>query len=174
MGNGFFTKTYLLVVLLVFVGLAVITYAVAYQAYSTTTPTVANQTQQNVNHIRQNITPQSIFLNNFLVSIAAIVPVAGLIVFGRVWINTGQTIGQLSYSYGVAPWSYVIGVYVPVGTIESLAYSVIIAESLFLTYALKKGAFLERLKNQTWKSLLLYVALLAIAAIIEAALINGS
>jgi hypothetical protein len=67
----------------------------------------------------------------------------------------------------------VIGVYIPVGTIESLAYSVIIAEGLLLTWALKKGTFIERLKKQTWKSLILYVALLAIAAVIEAALIKG-
>ena len=171
MGNALLTKTYLLVVLLVFLGLAVMTYALADQAYSTTTPKVANQTQQHVNAIRRTITPQTIFLNNFLVSIPAIIPVAGLILFGRVWINTGQAIGQLAYSYGVSPFLYVSGVYVPVGIIESMAYSVIIAESLFLTYALAKGTVIERLKNQTWKSLILYVALLAIAAIVEAELI---
>jgi uncharacterized membrane protein SpoIIM required for sporulation len=171
MGDALLTKTYLLVVLLVFLGLAVMTYAFADQAYLTTTPKVANQTQQHINAVRRNITPQGIFLNNFLVSIPAIVPIAGLILFGRVWINTGQAIGQLAYSYGMSPLSYVIGVYVPVGTIESLAYSVIIAEGLFLTFALAKGTFIERLKNQTWKSLILYVALLAVAAIVEAELI---
>ena len=172
MRNALLTKTYLLVVLLVFLALAVMTYAFADLAYVTTTPKVANQTQQHINTIRQTITPQSIFVNNFLVSIPAIVPVVGLIVFGRVWINTGQTIGQLAHSYGVSPLAYVIGVYVPVGTIESLAYSVIITESLFLTYALKKGTFIQRVKNQTWKSLILYVALLAIAATVEATLIH--
>lgn len=166
--------TYVLVILLVFLGLAAMTFAVAAQAYSTTTPKVANQTQTQVNNIRQTVSPQSIFLNNFFVSISAILPVAGLILFGRVWFNTGQTIGQLAYSYGMSPISYVIGVYIPVGTIESMAYSVIIAESLFLTYALSKGTILERLKHETWKSLLLYIALLAVAAIIEARLINGS
>jgi uncharacterized membrane protein SpoIIM required for sporulation len=171
MEDALLTKTYLLVVLLVFLVLAVMTYASADQAYLTTTPKAANQTQQQVNTIRRNITPQSIFLNNFLVSIPAIVPVAGLILFGRVWINTGQAIGRLAYSYGVSPLRYIIGVYVPVGIIESSAYSVIIAESLFLTFALAKRTFTERLKNQTWKSLILYVALLVIAAIVEAELI---
>jgi small-conductance mechanosensitive channel len=172
MGDHFLTKTYLLVVLLAFLVLAVMTYAVAEQAYLTTTPKAANQTQQHINTIRQTITPQSIFLNNFLVSVPAIIPVAGPIIFGRVWINTGQTIGQLAYSYGVPPLTYVIGVYVPVGTIESMAYSVIITESLFLTFALAKGTIKERLKNQTWKSLILYIALLAIAAVVEAELIG--
>jgi small-conductance mechanosensitive channel len=147
------------------------TYAVAEEAYLTTTPKAASQTQQHINKIRQAITPQSIFLNNFLVSVPAIIPVAGPILFGRVWINTGQTIGQLAHSYGVPPLPYVIGVYVPVGIIESMAYSVIITESLFLTFALGKGTIKERLKNQTWKSLILYIALLAIAAIVEAELI---
>ena len=171
MGDRFLTKTYLLVVLLVFLVLAVTTYAVAEQAYLATTPKAASQTQQHINTIRQTITAQSIFLNNFLVSIPAIVPVAGPILFGRVWFNTGQAIGQLAYSYGVSPLRYVIGVYVPVGIIESLAYSVIITESLFLTFALAKGTIKGRLKNQTWKSLILYAALLVIAAIVEAELI---
>lgn len=165
------TKNYLLVVLLVFLALAAMTYAFAEQAYLTATPKVASQTQQQVNAIRQSVTPQSIFLNNFLVSIPAIVPIAGPILFVRVWFNTGQTIGYLAYSYGESPLSYVIGVYVPVGIIESSAYSVIIAESIFLTIALSKGTIKERLRNQTWKSLVLYVALLAIAATVEAELI---
>jgi len=174
MGNRFFTKTYLLVILLVFLMLAALTFAIAYETYLTTTPKAAGQAQKQVNSIRQNATPESIFLNNFLVSIPAIIPIGGPIIFGRVWFNTGQTIGQLAYSYNIPPTVYVIGVYVPVGTIESMAYSVIIAESLFLTYALSKGTILERFRNQTWKSLILYVALLAIAAIVEAGLINGS
>jgi len=171
MAEPLFTKSYLLIVLLVFLVLAIMTYAVAEQAYLTTTPNAANQTQQHINTIRQTITPQSIFLNNFLVSIPAIIPVAGPILFGRVWINTGITIGQLARSYSESPLVYVIGVYVPVGIIESMAYSVIITESLFLTFALGKGTIKERLKNQTWKSLMLYVALLVIAAIVEAELI---
>ena len=73
----------------------------------------------------------------------------------------------------MSPFLYVVGVYVPVGTIENLAYSVIIAESLFLTNALANGTVKERLKNQTWKSLLLYLVLLAIAATVEAVLIKG-
>jgi len=173
MGGALLTKTYLLVVLLVFLSLALMTYAFAEQAYLTATPSIANQTQQQVNTIRQTVTPQSIFLHNLVASIPAIVPIGGLVVFGRVWINSAQTIGQLSFSYGMSPLIYVIGVYVPVGTIESLAYSVIIAENLFLTYALAKGTLTERLKHQTWKSIILYVVLLAIAATVEAALIKA-
>jgi small-conductance mechanosensitive channel len=173
MRGAFLTKTYLLAVLIVFLALAGITYAFAEHAYLTTTPTAANQTQQQINQIRQTVTPQSIFLNNFEVSFFALLPIAGVILFGRIWINTAQTIGQLAYSYNMSPLQYVIGVYIPVGTIESLAYSVIITEGLFLTYELAKGNFMERLRKQTWKSFLLYLALLAIAATIEAALIKG-
>jgi hypothetical protein len=74
----------------------------------------------------------------------------------------------------VSPLLYVIGDYISDGIIENLAYSVIITENLFLTYALAKGTLTERLQNQTWKSLLLYLVLLAIAAIVEAALINAA
>jgi hypothetical protein len=162
-----------LVVLAVFLVLAFTTYALAQESYSTTTPSAANQTQTQINNIRQTVTPLSIFVNNFLVSILGIVPIGGVIFFARVWINTGQTIGQLAYYYHVPPLLYVIGVYIPVGTIENMAYSVILAESLFLTYALAKGTFFERLKNQTWKSLILYLVLLAIAATVESTLITG-
>lgn len=173
MKGTFLSKTYLLIVLIVFLVLAGTTYAIAEQAYLTTTPKAANSTQTQINTIRQTVTPQSIFLNNLEVSFFAFLPIAGVILFGRIWINTAQTIGQLAYSYNISPLNYVIGVYIPVGTIESMAYSVIITEGLFLTWALKEGNFVERLKTQTWKSFLLYLALLAIAATIEAAIIKG-
>ena len=173
MSAAFLTRTYVLVVLLVFLALAVGTYATAEQAYLTTTPAAANQTQQQINTIRQSATPESIFENNFLVSIPAIVPAAGLFFFGLTWFNTGQSIGQLAYYTGIPPSVYVLGVYIPVGTVESLAYSVIIAETLFLTYALIKGTIVARLKSETWKSLILYVVLLAVAATVEALLIKG-
>ncbi len=173
MDDAFLSKTFLLVVLIVFLAIAAITFAVAYAGYTTTTPAAANQTQQQVNSIRQTVTPQSIFLNNFLVSIFAIVPIGGPILFGAVCFNTAEAIGQLAYSYHMSPFLYVIGIYRPIGTIENLAYSVIVAESLLLTYALAKGTVMERLKNQTWKSLLLYLAILAISATLEAALIRG-
>ena len=173
MENGFLTKKYLLVVLLVFIVLFFATYGLAEQAYLTTTPKAANQTLTQINSIRQGVSPESIFLNNFLVSILAIVPIGGLIFFGRVWINTGQTIGQLAYANNISPLPYVIGVYIPVGTIENLGYSVIIAEGLFLTYALAKGTVVDRLRHETWKSLILYLSLLAIAAVVESTLITG-
>lgn len=173
MGNTWFTKTYVIVVLLVFLVLAVATWGLAQQAYLTTTPKAANQTQTKINTLRQTVTPLSIFVNNFLVSIFAIIPIGGLIFFGRIWINTGQTIGQLAYAYHISPLNYVIGIYIPVGTLENMAYSVILAEGIFLTYALSKGNLIERLKHQTWKSLILYLALLAVAATVEAVLITG-
>ena len=64
-------------VLLVFLVIAGITFAVASKTYATTTPKAANQTQQQINTVRQTVTPQSIFLNNFLVSIFAIIPIGG-------------------------------------------------------------------------------------------------
>lgn len=173
MCNSFLTKTYVLTVLLVFLVLAALTFAFAYQAYVTTTPSTANQTQTQVNTLRQTVTARSIFANNFMVSIFAVIPVAGPILFGKVCINTAQAIGQLAYSYNMSPFVYVIGVYIPIGTIENLAYSVILTESVFLTAALGKGKVEERLRYQTWKSLLLYIGILAFSAALEAALIRG-
>ena len=173
MSASFLSKKYILVVLAVFLVIAAITVVVAYGAYYTTTPAAANQTQQRVNNIRESVTPLSIFLNNFLVSIFAIIPIGGPLLFGLITFNTAQAIGQLSYSNHISPLLYVVGIYIPVGTIENLAYSVIVAESILLTNAMAKGTITERLKTQTWKSLILYLALLAIAATIEATLIRS-
>jgi len=172
--DNFLSKKYVLLVSLVFLALAAMTFAFADITYLTTTASIANQTQTQVITIRQTVTPESIFLNNFKESILSVVPLAGIILFGRVWLNTSRAIGQLAYAYHTSPFLYVIGVYLPVGTIESTAYSVIVTEGLFLTYALFKGDIVERLKKQTWKSILLYLALLAIAATVEAALIKGT
>ena len=65
MDDAFLSKTYVLVVLLVFLAIAGIIFAVAYASYATTSPAAANQTQHQVNTIRQSVTPESIFLNNF-------------------------------------------------------------------------------------------------------------
>ncbi len=113
MGNAFLTKTYLLVVLLVFLVIAGITIAVAYEAYATTTPKTADQTQKQINTVRQTVTPQSIFLNNFLVSIFAIVPIGGPIIFGAITLNTAKAIGQLAYANHISPLLYVVGIYIP-------------------------------------------------------------
>ena len=174
MENAFLSRRYILVVVLVFFIMALATWAIAQETYMTTTPTAANQTQSQIDNLRQTVTPLSIFINNFLVSILAIVPLGGLIFFGRVMINTGVTIGQLAYNNHISPIVYVINIYIPVGTIENLAYAVVLAEGIFLLYALAKGNIVERLRTQTWKSLVLYLVLLTVAAIVEWALITAN
>jgi len=133
----------------------------------------ANQTSQNVQQIRQTATWINIFTHNFITSIWVIIPVGFMGFFVVIW-NTGQTIGRLAYSTGYSPLAYLVGISVPVGLIEISAYTILAAESLYLTYLMFTGKNVkERLLHDSWKSVILYVAVLLIAAYIEAALITG-
>lgn len=100
-----------------------------------------------------------------------IIPIGFAGFFVVIW-NTGQTIGRLAYTTGYTPLAYLWGITVPVGLIEMSAYTVLAAESLYLTYLWFKGKNVkERLLRDSWKSVILYIALLLIAAYVEAALI---
>ncbi len=131
----------------------------------------ANQTSQNIQQIRQTATGLSIFVHNFETSIWVIIPIGFLGFFVVIW-NTGQTIGRLAYSAGYSPLAYLGSISVPVGLIEMSAYSILAAESLYLTYLWFRGRSVkERLLHDSWKSVILYVAVLLVAAYLEAALI---
>jgi hypothetical protein len=57
-----------------------------------------------------------------------------------------------------------------VGLIEMSAYTILAAESLYITYLWFKGKDVtERLRHDTWKSIILYVIVLLAAAYLEAA-----
>jgi uncharacterized membrane protein SpoIIM required for sporulation len=131
----------------------------------------ANQTSQNIQQIRQTATWLFIFAHNFETSIWMIIPMGFIGFFVVIW-NTGQTIGRLAFTTGYSPLAYLWGISVPVGFLEMSAYTILAAESTYLTYLWFKGKDVkERLLHDSWKSVILYVAVLLVAAIVEAALI---
>ena len=169
------SRGFLCAVIIIFVAIYATMYFSSVLAYhSSFSPAgaaAANQTSQNVQQIRQTVTWLSIFIHNFEASVWMIIPIGFAGFFVVIW-NTGQTIGRLAYTTGYTPLAYLWGITVPVGLIEMSAYTVLAAESLYLTYLWFKGKNVkERLLRDSWKSVILYIALLLIAAYVEAALI---
>ena len=131
----------------------------------------ANQTSQNIQQVRQTATGLNIFTHNFETSIWVIIPLGFIAFFAVIW-NTGQTIGRLAFTTGYNPLAYLEAISFPVGLIEMSAYTILAAESLYLTYLWFTGKKVkERLLHDTWKSIILYVAVLLVVAYLEAALI---
>lgn len=163
-------------IIVVFVMLYAIMYFSSVLAYNNSFSPVgvaqANQTSQNIQQIRQTATGLNIFAHNFVASIWEVIPIGFIGLFVVMW-NTGQTIGKLAFTAGYSPLAYLESISVPVGLIEISAYTILAGESLYLTYLSFTGKDVkQRLLHDSWKSIILYVALLLVAAYWEAALIN--
>lgn len=179
LSGKYFNKQFTTLVVSAFTVITLVMYASANLSYnhaltSETGQANANQTREQIDSTRQTITAQYIFLNNFVVSIPLLIPIFGFLWFGRILINTGITIGSLAYSYHVSPLTYIVGAYIPIGIIESFAYSLLITESLMLLHAVLRKRLRWRLKTQVWKTLLLYLGLLGAGAILEMAIITST
>jgi hypothetical protein len=133
----------------------------------------ANNTWQEIQARVQTITALDLFLNNFLLGLPLAIPIFGFLWFGRILINTGLTLGVLAYSFNVTPATYLLTAYLPIGFIETLAYSILSTESFMVLHAMFKKKLKLRLRCATWKVLLLYVALLMFGAIIEHIIIHS-
>jgi uncharacterized membrane protein SpoIIM required for sporulation len=161
----------LIVAFIFLVGFLFVSANRSYQFYLSAPPEVANQTLQQLQQERQTLTAYSIFLNNLLVSIPLVMPALGLIPFLIVWYNTGHIIGLLSLAYGVPPSTYILNLTV-LGFPEICAYTLLTAENIYVTFAaLTKGAT-RRITHHSWKSLIIYLALLVFAAIMEASMVG--
>ncbi|MGD0329887.1 MAG: stage II sporulation protein M [Nitrososphaeria archaeon] len=162
-------------VIVVFFALYAVMYFSSVQAYnnsfSSAGATVAKQTYQLVLHVRHIATWVSIFLNNFEVSIVLIIPIIGFLYFFTIMWNTGQIIGMLAAVTGYSPFAYLMGISFPVGILETSAYTVLAAEILYVTSLwFNEKDVKGRLLHDTWKSFILYLALLFVAAYLEALL----
>jgi lysylphosphatidylglycerol synthetase-like protein (DUF2156 family) len=134
----------------------------------------ANNTASQIDQIRQTTTWGSIFANNFEVSIMLLVPAAGLVSFLVVLFNTGQVLGLLAASSSISPIAYVLATAIPIGFMEVFAYSLLGAEGTYLfALGINRNGFRDRLKSHSWKSVIVYIVILVLAAIIENALIQG-
>ena len=171
------SKGFLCSLIIIFVALYAIMYlssVVAYHnSFSPAGVAQANQTSQNIQQIRQTATWYSIFAHNFVASVWVVIPIGFVGLFAVMW-NTGQAIGRLASVSGYSPLAYLQGITIPVGIFEISAYTILAAESVVLTYLLfTEGDVKGRLRRSSWKSVVLYVALLLVAAYLEAAQLAG-
>jgi len=170
MQNITFTRKYLAFFVFSFMFLAVITAIGIIYGYSVEY-SVANQTTQELLKTTEHLSILSIFFNNCYIALVAFIPIYGVISMTIVSFNTGYAcgcIGQIAkISLSQAFSFYYLNI---IFLIEYVAYSLAFSESLYLVYvALKHGSreFIERLRYDTWRIILLVVFLLFIGAVIE-------
>jgi len=164
---AYFTKGFTVSVMFSFILLVSALYLWANQTYLTATPEQVNETLQEIEAQRKEITVASVFLNNLFVSWFLVVPIIGLMLFAFVWYNTACVIGVLAQAYDISPATYVFSLTI-LAFLEIFAYSLLLGESLYITFLglLKSGAK-ERVKTQSWKTFLLYILLLFFGALTE-------
>lgn len=167
------TKSFICIVIVALIAFYAVTYTasvIAYNnAFSPAGMTAANDTYQFVQGVRHTNTALDVFKNNFFVSAMLILPLVGFAYFMTVMFNTGQSIGNLAAVTGYTPLAYLWGISIPVGGMEILAYAILGGEACYITYLMaKRESVTRRLLHGTWLSFILYVALLAVAALLEA------
>ena len=144
----------------------------ANYAMVTATPTQGANAYNTVGSERQTATWQGIFLNNVRASWYMFVPAFGPAVFLIPWYNTATIIGFECAYQNVNASIFILLTFALV-PFEISAYIFAFAESLYLAYlAVKNLGAGERIKKQSWITMILYVLLLLIGAITEAFLIS--
>jgi uncharacterized membrane protein SpoIIM required for sporulation len=129
----------------------------------------ANDTLNDVNHVRETASWFDIFENNFLITLYTVIPIIGIYWMPLVQYNTGFAIGNLAKATGTDNILYLSAIVVsPVGILENMAYILIYAEALMFFYSIYKRELLDRLKHHTWKTILFATGLLILGAVIEA------
>ncbi|MFQ5758054.1 MAG: stage II sporulation protein M [Candidatus Bathyarchaeia archaeon] len=128
------------------------------------------------------IRASAIFVHNLLRvhSWLTLVPIIGWIWMLFVTYNTGFVLGTFAQMFGGDPVVrlllalfalFVLGL--PVVLFEVGAYVLLFAESLYVSYlALTKSGVRQRLRRHSWKTLLIYVLMLLIGALIESAMMS--
>ncbi len=131
----------------------------------------ADSMSKEVEQLRQNISLQFIFGNNFMICLLMFVPIAGPIFGFYALYNTGVLIAADSIAHGLSPFtSFLLLFILPVAWLEFLAYSTAFAESVWLIWRVIHHNVRRELVNACILISICAVILLA-AAIIEIALI---
>jgi len=123
----------------------------------------------------------AIFIHNLGLSLLTFVPFVGWGWMLLIIYNTGFFLGTLAQMLGGDPvirlllTLFVVFVFpgLPVALLELGAYILLFSESLYLSYlALTKSGAKQRLRKHSWKTLLIYVLMLFIGALIESAMMS--
>jgi len=131
----------------------------------------ANSLNQEIKQMQENINMQFIFGNNFMICLGMFVPFAGPVFGFYAFYSTGVLIAAYSIANGLPPlMSFISLLIFPVFWLEFLAYSVAMAESVWLTWRIIQ----HRGRNELVKTCIfisICAVILLVAAIIEIALI---
>lgn len=142
--------------------------------------TLSNQVNQTLNQNRANNTlTQYIFLNNFEIALLMFVPVVGAALGMFILFDTGLALGAIAATQGFPVWLGLASLVItPIFWLEFAAYSIAMAESIWLFRRLTK------LTRKNWREILwrelkwtgifigICAGLLAIGAVVEVWLIT--
>jgi len=140
-------------------------------------PEAVNQTINWLTETRQTITWFDILTNNIMIAYLSAIPVAGILFYLFVSYNTGVIYGQIGQYYKLTlGQTYSICFTNGIGILEDVSMTLLASESILIVYLLVKDReeVIERLKNHSWKSLIITTLLLLFGALIETWLIRIS
>jgi uncharacterized membrane protein SpoIIM required for sporulation len=175
--NGnYFRKEFVLAFVIVFVLSCVFEVWGMNDGYRVSTEE-ANKTISWISEMRQSVSWMDIFANNIEIAYISAVPLFGLLFYFFVSYNTGTIYGNVGRYYNLSiGQTYSLNFTNPIGILEDVAMTLLVAESLLIVYLLVKDReeIVERLKTHSWKTLIITTLLLLFGALIEAWLIRIS
>jgi uncharacterized membrane protein SpoIIM required for sporulation len=174
--EGYFRKEFIIIFMLVFAISAVFEVVGMNDGYKSS-PEAVNQTINWLTETRQTITWLGIFANNIVIAYLSAIPVAGVLFYFFVSYNTGIVYGQIGQYYKLTlGQTYSICFTNGIGILEDVSITLLASESILIVYLLIKDReeVVERMKNHSWKSLLITTLLLLFGAVIEVWLIRIS
>jgi hypothetical protein len=134
--------------------------------------TISQNLNSTLNENRANNTlTQYIFINNFSICLLMFIPVAGAALGMFILFNTGIALGAIAATQGYPAYIGLISLFAtPIFWIEFIAYSIAMAESIWLFRRLTQ----KRWHELKWTAFFIgsCAGLLAIGAIVEAWLIT--
>ena len=134
--------------------------------------TLSNQVNQTLNENKANNTlTQYIFINNFEICLLMFIPVVGAALGMFILFDTGLALGAIAATQGYPTWLGLASLVVtPVFWLEFAAYSIAMAESIWLFRRLTQ----KRWRELKWTTISIGVcaALLIIGAVVEVWLIT--
>jgi hypothetical protein len=174
--DGYFRKEFVIAFIIVF-GLSALFEVIGMNEGYVASPEQVNETITWISEMQQAITWFDIFTNNIKIAYLGAIPIVGFVFYLFVSYNTGTVYGNIGQYYNLSlGQTYSLNFTNPIGILENIAMTLLVAESILIVYLLIKDRteVAERLKTHSWKSLLITTLLLLFGAVIEIWLIRIS
>jgi uncharacterized membrane protein SpoIIM required for sporulation len=174
--DSYFRKEFVIAFIIVFALSAIFEIFGMNEGYVAPSQQV-NETITWISEMRQTATWFNIFSNNIMIAYLGAIPIVGFLFYLFTSYNTGIVYGNLGQYYNLSlGQTYSLDFTNPIGILEEVAMTLLIAESILIVYLLIKDReeVKERIMVHSWKSFIICTVLLFIGAVIEAWLINIS